>query len=218
MKYEEEYTNLSNAIRWGNQSMLLNTLNKNSDLDLTYKEGKFFILAVEDNNIKIVEPLLDYFNNNQLVRYENRSLEYILLKNKMRDVLEIAIEDVSLSEEMKKQLSLYINFEDEEQDISDYQEEDFDLIYTPPMKKLQSADDIESHSKKTSSTHDNSNEKVLTKAILEEWELMQLKNDLKVGYDLKQGDISYLFEDQSTRDSPESELIGKEQVTNSEEF
>ena len=198
MKYEEEYTNLSNAIRWGNQSMLLDTLDKNSDLDLTYKEGKFFILAVEDNNIKIVEPLLGYFNNNQLAKYTMGSIEYLLLKNKMRDILEIAIEDVSLSEEMKEILSPYINSEGSHYDIDDYQEsnlENFDLVYTPPMKKSYSTDDIKNHSgKKSDTTHDNSKEKLLTLDQLKEFQL-HFDNDHKDDDIHSTGEISHHSDD-----------------------
>jgi hypothetical protein len=68
-------------------------------------------MAVEDNNIEIVNILLDYFNDNQLVKYTTGSAEYLLLKNKLRDILEIAIEDVDLSQEMKEVLSSYIDFE-----------------------------------------------------------------------------------------------------------
>ena len=198
MKYEEEYTNLSNGIRWGNQAMLLNTLNKNSDLDLTYKEGKLFILAVEDNNVKLVEPLLDYFNTNQLAKYTSGSTEYLLLKNKMRDILELAIEDVSLSEEMKEILSPYIDFEGSEHGtindfLEDYQESHgvylSHQIDTPPMRKSHSMDDIKNYSTKSHSTHEHSDEKA------KDLELIKLKNDLGVGCDLYQ-------------ENHESEIVG----------
>ena len=120
MKYQEDYIQLSDRISWKNKLLVSNILNKNTDLDLTYNEGEFFTLAIEDNSVEIVKTLLDYFNNNQLAKYKSGSIEYLLLKNKMRDILEIAIEDVSLSEEMEEVLNPYIPKEensDSEQEL-----------------------------------------------------------------------------------------------------
>jgi hypothetical protein len=114
MKYQEEYIKLSDRISWNDKSLVSDLLERNKDLDITYKDGKFFIMAVEDNNIEIVKILLDYFNYNQLVKYTTGSVEYLLSKNKLKDILEIAIEDVNLSQEMKEVLSPYIDFEGSE--------------------------------------------------------------------------------------------------------
>ena len=113
MKYQEDYIQLSDRISWKNKLLVSNILNKNTDLDLTYNEGEFFTLAIEGNSVEIVKTLLDYFNNNQLAKYKSGSIEYLLLKNKMRDILEIAIEDVSLSEEMDEVLNPYLPKEDD---------------------------------------------------------------------------------------------------------
>ncbi len=118
MKYQEEYIKLSDRISWNDKSLVCDLLEGNKDLDITYKDGKFFIMVVEDNNIEIVKILLDYFNDNQLVKYTTDSAEYLLLKNKLRDILEIAIEDVDLSQEMKEVLSPYIDFEGSENNDS----------------------------------------------------------------------------------------------------
>lgn len=114
MKYQEEYIKLSDRISWNDKSLVSDLLERNKDLDITYKDGKFFIMSVEDNNIEIVKILLDYFSYNQLVKYTTGSTEYLLLKNKLKDILEIAIEDVNLSQEMKEVLSPYIDFEGSE--------------------------------------------------------------------------------------------------------
>jgi hypothetical protein len=182
MKYEEEYTNLSNGIRWGNQAMLLNTLNKNSDLDLTYKEGKLFIMAVEDNNVKLVKPLLDYFKDNQLANYKDDSVDYLLLKSKMRGILEIAIEDVSLSEDMKAIISPYIDLEGSERSsVNNDDIQEFDNHINLPIRKSHSMDDLKnnSNSKKSYSTHEHSDEEFWAiKKTPEDLEFMKFKNDL----------------------------------------
>lgn len=118
MKYQEDYIQLSDRISWKNGALVSNILNKNLDLDLTYNEGEFFTLAIESNSVEIIKTLLDYFNNNQLEKYPSGSTEYLLLKNKIIDILDIAIEDVDLSEEMKQVLSPYMRIEDNENEGS----------------------------------------------------------------------------------------------------
>jgi len=198
MKYQEDYIQLSDRISWKNVSLVSNILNKNTDLDLTYNEGEFFTLAIESNSVEIAQTLLDYFNKNQLAKYTSNSTEYLLLKTKMRGMLEVAIEDVSLSEEMKQVLSPYIDFEGSEHgtidDFFDYYQESNGDVYlsnqfsTSPMKKSHSMDDLKNYSKKSNSTHDNSNEKLLTIESLKEWELEQLKKDLIGSHDINHED------------------------------
>lgn len=198
MKYQEDYIQLSDRISWKNGSLVSSILNKNIDLDLTYNEGEFFTLAIENNSVEIIKTLLDYFNEHHLSKYTSGSKEYLLLKNKMRDILEVAIEDVNLSEEMKEILSPHIDFEGSEDGtindfLEDYQESDgvylSHQIDTLPMRKSHSMDDIKNYSTKSHSTHEHSDEKV------KDLELIKLKNDLGVGYDLHQ-------------ENHESEIVG----------
>lgn len=130
MKYEEEYNKLSDRIAWNNCQLVVDVLQKNVALDVTHNNGKFFILAIENNSPTIVKLLLDYFEKNQLSLHKANFYEYHILKNKMRDILEIAIEDVELSPEMKEALSSYLNFEDSNNDIenlSDLSGNSFDI-------------------------------------------------------------------------------------------
>lgn len=112
MKYEEEYSKLSDRIAWNNYDLVIDILQRNISLDMIHDKGKFFILAVEDNNPTIIKLLLDYFENNQLSAYKLHSYEYSILKGKMRDILKMAIEDVELSSETQKVLSSYLDFND----------------------------------------------------------------------------------------------------------
>jgi len=117
MKY---HTSLSDRIAAKKYDMVMNILN-NKGIDVTYNEGEFFILAIKNNSTNIVKSLLDYFKKSQLTSYdtsrvENMSREDQLLTSKVRNVLDIAIQDVDLSQEMKEILSPYIDFEGSEHD------------------------------------------------------------------------------------------------------
>jgi len=188
------YKLLSRYICRNDHKEVLILLEQDTSLDMGHDEGTFFNMSIESGNTKIVQTLLDYFNKNQLAKYTSSSTEYLLLKTKMRDMLEVAIEDVSLSEEMKQVLSPYIDFEGSEHGtidnfFDDYQESNDDVYLsrkfsTSPMKKSHSMDDLKNYRKNSNSTHDNSNEKLLTIELLKEWELEQLKKDLIVTHDI----------------------------------
>lgn len=109
-----DYISLADRIGAKKHSMVLNILNKNKDLDVMYEDGTFFITAIEQNSYDIVNTLLEYFRNNQLSKYEPRSLEFSILKKKMYDIIELAIEDVKLTEEMEKVLAPYLPQEEED--------------------------------------------------------------------------------------------------------
>jgi len=167
MKYQEDYIQLSDRISWKNRELVSNILNKNIDLDLTYNEGEFFTLAIESNSVEIIKTLLDYFNNNQLAKYTSGATEYLLLKNKIRDILEVAIEDITLSDKMKELLSPYIDFEGSDHSYNMLEDNKIDdnfflknqAKYTP-IKKSHSTGDL------NNSTFDNSKENLLTEENL----------------------------------------------------
>jgi hypothetical protein len=108
----KEYIDLANRVTWGNESLIKDSLS-NLSLDLlSYKEGKLFVLAINSGNSKVLKLLLDYFHENQLGEYKEGSTEYMTLKKHLHAVLETAIEDEEISEEMRELLSEYINFND----------------------------------------------------------------------------------------------------------
>lgn len=110
----KDYIDLGNRISWGESKLVSKFLSLNKNLDVLHYDGSFFIRAIEDNNYDIVNTLLEYFRNNQLSKYEPRSLEFSNLKKKMYDIIELAIEDVKLTEEMEKVLAPYLPQEEED--------------------------------------------------------------------------------------------------------
>ena len=113
-----DYISLADRIGAKKHSMVLNILNKNKDLDVMYEDGTFFITAIEQNSYDIVNTLLEYFKNNQLSKHKPRSLDFSILKKKMYDIIELAIEDVKLTEEMEKVLSPYLPQEEEDYQLA----------------------------------------------------------------------------------------------------
>lgn len=108
------YIQLSDRIAWSNKSLVEDILSQNKDLDLLHKNGKFFKMAIESNSTDITEILLEYFANNQLSKYDSKSIEYYNLKKQLIEIIEVAIDEVDLLPEMKEVLSPYIDFEGSE--------------------------------------------------------------------------------------------------------
>jgi len=113
------HMSLSDRIGAKKYNMVMSILNNNKELDITYNEGEFFIIAIKNNSVDIVKALLDYFKSNQLAnstisRIEDMSKEAQLLITKIRNILDVATQDIDLSKEMKEVLSPYIDFEDSE--------------------------------------------------------------------------------------------------------
>lgn len=166
------YTLLSRYICRNDCQEVSSILAKDNLLDVTYDEGKFFIAAIDEKNVQMVQILIDYFENNQLARCQDQSAEYFILKNKLRGTLETAIEDVEFSQEMKKILSPYIDFEGSEHNDSFIDDEQMhsdlvtDQIKFASVRKSYSANDLHN------STFDNSKENLLT-----EENLKRLSND-----------------------------------------
>jgi tetratricopeptide (TPR) repeat protein len=114
---KKEYEDLADRIGAKRHSMIINMLQKNQNLDLLHDDGTFFYMSIQNNDFVTVKILLNYFEQNQLTKYELNSTDYILLKNKLRKILEIAVEDVVLSTKMEEVLSLYINSESSEDEL-----------------------------------------------------------------------------------------------------
>jgi hypothetical protein len=108
----KNYINLGNRISWGDKELVNDILSAQKDLDVLHGDGTYFNRAIEDNNHDIVQSLLSYFDKNQLSAYQEGSYEYSELRDKLQSILEAAIEEVDLSEEMKQALVSYIKFED----------------------------------------------------------------------------------------------------------
>jgi hypothetical protein len=142
------YQDLSTYICWNNKYSLKwvsDVLKSNKNFDVMHNEGRLFWMSIELGNVKITKALLKYFEENQLGKYEEGSHEYHKLKCQMRDILEIAIEDVDLTEEMEELLSKYIDFTDEEAERENAIKEIDDLISCYEKETFHSIEDIDDH-------------------------------------------------------------------------
>lgn len=106
------YYSLSDRVAAKKHSMVKRLLDDNLNLDLTYDNGTLFTMSIENNSYDILKVLLEYFEQNQLSAYKQGSYEYSLLKGKIRNILEQAIECTDISLEMQKILSPYLDFND----------------------------------------------------------------------------------------------------------
>lgn len=124
-------TKLLNYVCWQHIDSAKDLLEKNRMLDVTYRDGEYFIISIQDNSFNIAEALLNHFKEYQLdplrqdfekyeetqnIKYQDNYVKYATLLQKIRNILEVAIEDVTLSEEMQKVLSKYLEFGDEQED------------------------------------------------------------------------------------------------------
>ena len=120
-------TDLSNCLSLRKFEKVKLLLKQNiNDIDVLYKDGIFFELAISKENSDILKALLNYFEENQLSKYDARSEEYIGLQKRIMDILEIVIDGVDLSPKMKEVLSSYIDFGGSE-DSREHDFESFDF-------------------------------------------------------------------------------------------
>lgn len=167
----KQYTSLADRIGAKKYHMVMSILNNNKEIDVTYNEGEFFIIGIKQNSTDIVKALLDYFKQNQLSSHginkvEDMPKEDQLLMVKIRNILDVATQDVDLSQEMKEVLSPYIDFEGSENHDSFLEDENLDNNFIPKdqikasiLKKSHSENDLHS-------TFDNSKEILLTEENL----------------------------------------------------
>ena len=93
-------------------------------LDLTYREGGYFLLAIRNNNIEMLDMLLKYYQKNKL-RGDDNSVEYKWAKYHLIEKIRIVLPYCNLSEEMQALLSQYIPLSEEsdsDQDLEDLDE------------------------------------------------------------------------------------------------
>jgi hypothetical protein len=118
---------MASLVCYKNHQDVIDFLNQNRSCDVTYRDGEYFIISIQDNSVDIVKALLEHFKEYQLgplkkdfelyeetqdIKYQENYAKYVMLFQNMRDILEIAIEDVDLSEDMKTALSEYLDFGD----------------------------------------------------------------------------------------------------------
>jgi len=137
----QDYVNLSDAVRSGNATWTTKALSI-PGLDLTYNNNGLFNSAIDEGNVEIVKMLIDYFLANHPNNYQDHNIPTeLVLKKQLHDILEVAAEDIDLSDEMKKLIAPYTtnpedSSSDSHQEITDYPD----------------IEEIDYHSSKTSSS------------------------------------------------------------------
>ena len=212
MKTKKIYSTLYDLCRWEMVLEVKERLIENpSDIDVSYDKGLFFQLALASDTTDLLKVLLDYYYDQHGLREkpETYNIAQKEAKHKLFEILENSV----ISEEMQKTLDDYAlhqnydnsstysqdeidkSFEFEQHsnhdvisNFTDNHLENLGLDHIPTMKttmkKSHSMDDLKNYRKNSNSTHDNSNEKLLTIELLKEWELEQLKKDLIVTHDI----------------------------------
>lgn len=112
--YLKEEDILCDVINTGDSNRVKSFLHNHKQLDITYENGKFFVLAINEHNIDILSFLLRYYEE-QLSQFEDRdSVECKLLKYRLKSGLERAVEGENLSSEVSSILSDYLDLHTEE--------------------------------------------------------------------------------------------------------
>lgn len=93
-------------------------LQQNPKIDLTAGNGDDFLIVIKHNNAKILELLLNYYEDNVLKKQPD-SLEYYKAKKKLQDILEDAIKSFDISEEIQSILDKHLEV-DTDSDESEF--------------------------------------------------------------------------------------------------
>ena len=109
---------LSNYCRWDNYESVASLLNKHSDIDIMYEEGKYFRFAIQNNNPKILGALLEYFEETHK-HLDHESFEYKEQRQKLLEFLEDAADTFSISSAIQEVLDHHSIYLQEESDIDE---------------------------------------------------------------------------------------------------
>ena len=114
MKYTK-YVELSDGLRTESNLIVSHVLENDLTLDLTYNDGEFFILAVDNGNgnVDVLKILVDYFEKNQLSKYQEGSYACLSLRKNMLDIVAKIVDDVKISEDMQAVLGKYLPKEED---------------------------------------------------------------------------------------------------------
>ena len=77
------------------------------DIDLTYKNGIYFVFAIKYNNVDMLNTLLTYYENTQL-QDSPYTLKYWTAVNKLQIILQDAVDTFDISEEIQMVLDKYL--------------------------------------------------------------------------------------------------------------
>jgi len=114
---------LSDYCRWDDSNSVIKLLKQNFIIDLTYNDGIYFRLSIKHNNIKMLNSILQYYEQTNL-KGDSNSLEYKVAKYKLQQILQDAVNTFTPSKEMEVVLEKYLPKEEDvnsEQDLSDFE-------------------------------------------------------------------------------------------------
>lgn len=112
---------LSDYCRWDDTNSVIKLLKQNFIIDLTYNDGIYFRLSIKHNNIKMLNSLLQYYEQTSL-KGDSNNLEYKVAKYKLQQILQDAVNTFTISKEIQEVLEKYLPKEEDvnsEQDLSD---------------------------------------------------------------------------------------------------
>lgn len=140
---EEEqkiYANLCNYCRWDEKDQPIwiektkELLEDNSGLDLIYKDGILFGLAISNESIQMLEVLISYYEQNNL-QSDPDTIDYKIAKYKLAEIIQHEANAYDFSNEMQSLLAPYLPSEDDESD----RERDFEEIILDQNHKYDSS-------------------------------------------------------------------------------
>ena len=82
-------------------------LEKNPNIDVFYKDGMLFRLAISNGSVEMLKLLIGYIEKSILGKYEFGSVDYLLIKNHLVEVLEEQIDFEDLRDDIHKVLEPY---------------------------------------------------------------------------------------------------------------
>lgn len=114
---------LADYVSWDDTKKVSDMLNRYKNIDLVYDDGIYFKLSIKHDNIKMLNFLLQYYEQTNL-KGDSNSLEYKVAKHKLQQILQDAVNTFTPSKEIQEVLEKYLPKEDDvnsEQDLSDFE-------------------------------------------------------------------------------------------------
>lgn len=126
-----------NYCKWNNISYVEQTLSKQSDIDLMYDDGNCFFFAVQNNNPKMLELLINYYLRDVNDIPEERTQEENMRVHCLKEVINDIEQKIDIPESIKEIIKPYSYVtsydisDDEIDDLADYdtKAEDVDIDF-----------------------------------------------------------------------------------------
>lgn len=98
---------LADYVSWDDNKKVSEVLNQERDIDLLYDDGIYFKLSIKHDNVKMLNFLLQYYEQTNF-----KSSEYKTAKYNLQQVLKDAVNTFALSEEIQEVLVKYLPTEE----------------------------------------------------------------------------------------------------------